>query len=482
MDNNGRALVRVRPDEVVGRVNRNIYGHFTEHIGSCVYGGLWAEKRFAGETVSGIRLDVLEMVRALRPPVDRWPGGCFSEYYHWEDGIGPVRERPVTFDWIWEKPEHNSVGTHEFMEFCRLAGCEPVIAANARTGSADEAAAWVSYCNSPAGTEQGRRRAANGAEEPFGVSYWDIGNEGWDMTAQGYAARAVEFARAMKAADPGIRLVAVGSCAGDMAWNEVVLRECGEVVDYIAPHHYTGFGDRDEDNEASFYDNVACAHAIENTLRGTVELVDRILPNRPDFGVSMDEWGVWWQHNPGYRHNYDVSDGLVAACVLNAMQRMSRRVTMANWAQLVNCLGMIQADALHCAATPVYQVFWLYSNLCLERAIETQVDCGTFPVDAKVGVGSDKPLLDAMATSDAGGGTIVVTLANRKRREATRCSVELDGRKPAWAEMWYLDAAGPFVLNTTAHPSNCRIVHRERVDTTGFDLPPHTVAALRIAV
>ena len=153
-----KCAIRIKTQEQLGDINPNIYGHFTEHLGSCVYGGIWAVKGYPGDIRDGIRQDSLSLIKALKPPIIRWPGGCFSEFYHWEDGVGPAETRPVTYDWMWEKPEPNKVGTHEFMDLCRLSGARPVLAANVRTGSPDEAARWVAYCNQPSHTPEGQRR------------------------------------------------------------------------------------------------------------------------------------------------------------------------------------------------------------------------------------------------------------------------------------------------------------------------------------
>jgi len=424
----GEAMIRVKLDEPIGEVSRNIYGHFAEHIGACIYGGIWAQPGLNIPTIRGMRRDVLDLIEALKPPVVRWPGGCFSEHYHWEDGIGPVKDRPWRLDWVWKKPEPNAVGTHEFMDFCREVGAEPVVAVNVRTGSPEEAAAWVRYCNAAASDAYGKRRGQNGAPEPFGISYWDIGNEAWDLGAEFSARRFVEFNDAMKAADPSIQTVAVGSSGFNEDWNRTMLRIAGGKLDFIAPHHYDGWGQRDPNAPPQdYYANIASAWRISETARLTCALLDEMLPRRLEVGVSMDEWGIWVRHEQGYQHDYDLSDGLVAASVLNSFQRLCRRVKMANWAQLVNCLGMINTDETRAWETPVATAFRLYANHCREVAVACEVESDTFVVDSarRAGV-PDLAYLDAAATKSKPGDYVTLCVVNRHRDRAIECAVSLE--------------------------------------------------------
>jgi alpha-N-arabinofuranosidase len=421
----GNAMITVKLDEPIGEVSRNIYGHFIEHLGACVYGGIWPEPGLDIPQVRGMRRDVMDLIRALKPPVVRWPGGCFSEFYHWQDGIGPVKERPWRFDWAWNKPEPNAVGTHEFMDFCREVGAQPVIAANVRTGTPEEAAAWVRYCNAPASDELGKRRAANGHPEPFRVTFWDIGNEAWDLGAEFSAKRFVEFNDAMKAVDPSIKTVAVGSGSWNEAWNRTMLQIAGAKLDYIAPHHYDGWGNRDPAaGPEHYYANIASAWRISETARLTCALLDEMLPRRPEVGVSMDEWGIWTRTEQGIHHDYDLSDGLVAASVLNSFQRLCRRMKMANWAQLVNVLGMLSTDETRAWETPVATAFRLYANLCREVAVACDVESDTFVVDESLRPGIPKqPYLDVSATKSADGAKLTLCVVNRHRDQAIESKV-----------------------------------------------------------
>jgi alpha-N-arabinofuranosidase len=477
----GNAVITVKLDEPIGNVSRNIYGHFIEHLGACVYGGIWPQPGLKIPQVRGMRRDVLDLIRPLKPPVVRWPGGCFSEYYHWEDGVGPVAARPWRFDWVWKKPEPNTVGTHEFMDFCREVGAAPVIAANARTGSPDEAAAWVRYCNAPASDAEGKRRAQNGHPEPFGVTYWDIGNEAWDLGVEVSARRFIEFNDAMKRADPGIKTVAVGSHGFAEEWDRTMLQIAGEKFDFIAPHHYDGWGNRDPAAPPEhYYANIGSAWRISETARKMCALLDEMLPHRPEAGVSMDEWGIWIYHHQGFQHDYDLSDGLVAASVLNSFQRLCRRMKMANWAQLVNCLGMINTDETRAWETPVATVFRLYSNLCREVAVKCDVESDSFVVDESLRPGIPKqPYLDVSATKSTDGTQATLCVVNRHRDEDIGCDVSLTRALPGKCVAREMNAEHWFAKNGPDAPQRVGISEKTLDAWPGkYSFPAHSLTIL----
>ena len=216
--------IHVNFHEVTGKIDRRIYGHFIENVDVVVYGGIWLPPGSDTPTLRGMRIDVLELVKDLRAPVMRLPGGAYSEHYHWEDGIGPLEKRRWRYDWMWLKLEPNMVGTHEYLDFCAEVGAEPVICVNISPGTTEEAARWVAYCNDPPDTEQGRRRTANGRREPWNVKIWGVGNELWDLGAERYGEIFLEYAEAMRQADPGIELVAIGCTLRRREWDPTLLR------------------------------------------------------------------------------------------------------------------------------------------------------------------------------------------------------------------------------------------------------------------
>jgi len=471
-------MIRVNFDEPIGEVSRHIYGHFAEHLGACIYGGIWAQPGLKIPQVRGMRRDVLNLVKALNPPNIRWPGGCFSEHYRWQDGVGPVEQRPWRFDWVWKKPEPNNVGTHEFIDFCREVGAEPVVAVNVRTGSPEEGAAWVRYCNAPAGDDQGKRRAQNGHAEPFGVEFWDIGNEAWDLGAEFSARRFVEFNDAMKAVDPSIKTAAVGSAGFNEEWNRTMVGIAGDKLDFIAPHHYDGWRERDPAAPAEhYYANIASAWRIAETARLTCELLDEMLPERREVGVSMDEWGIWIHHYQGYQHDYDLSDGLVAASVLNAFQRLCRRMKMANWAQIVNVLGMINTDETRAWETPVATAFRLYSNYCREVAVECKVGCDSFPVNASLRPGiPGLPHLDVSATRSAQRKHVTVCVVNRHRDEDIACELLLSPAPTGKCVAREMNSDHWFAKNGPDDPQHVRVAEKTLHQWPGrYTFPAHSL-------
>lgn len=610
-----QAQIRVQADRAIGRIDRNIYGHFVEHMGRCIYGGLWAEMltnrkfngpdleefgvvspwvsvgrepgvtfvhdnttfysgnqsqrvtvrsatglphgvaqgplavqaggryllravvrcqgavgpvRFALEdkagrpyaaeeracaqgewqtvevrlvapvadamarlsitfrgagtlwlgaaslmpegTLGGWRTDVVEAARALRPPVIRWPGGNFASAYHWQDGIGPRDRRPARADVAWGALESNDVGTDEFIALCRTLGAEPYLTVNAGSGTAEEAAAWVEYCNGPAGSTYGRLRAENGHPEPYGVRYWSIGNEAYGnwqhghVDAETYARRCLEFARAMRAVDTSIQLIGVGAQPYEApGWNESVLAMAGHALDYLSLHHYTpGYGpgelapDHQPDHEALYPVVVAGPERVEELL-GEAEraLAEHGLAGR--VRVALDEWNAWVHahYDCGWGEPQLLRDGLYAAGMYNAMHRKCGLVGMANLAQLVNVLGAIYTTPTGLYVTPVYLANRLYVEHTGTISVRTEVDSPTFaaPAEAFLPARGAARYVDAQATLDEAGERLYLAVINRHRHEPAEVRVEVEGAEPAGQGLGH-QLNGPSALsgNSAAHP------------------------------
>ena len=208
------AAIRIWTGLPKASINPNIYGHFAEHIGRCVYEGIWVGKDSRIPNEDGLRLDVLAALKQLRAPVVRWPGGCFADAYHWQEGIGTQDERPQTANVWWRQVDPNTFGTDEFIRFCRAVGCEPYICLNVGTGTPQEAMEWLEYCNFAGDSTLAQMRAENGTEAPYGVKYWGVGNENWGcggrFTARDYAKEYTRFASYLRQTDPAIELIACG--------------------------------------------------------------------------------------------------------------------------------------------------------------------------------------------------------------------------------------------------------------------------------
>jgi len=487
-----KASIKVRPRKQIAKINRHIYGHFVEHLGACTYGGIWAEDGSAAPVEGGFRADVLELIRELKPPNIRWPGGCFTNSYHWRDGVGPREKRPLKFDWFWQKPEPNTFGTHEFIELCRRVGTEPYICTNFHTGSPEESAAWLEYCNAPADRGEGKRRAENGHREPFNVKIWSVGNETWGFPPEENAKGFIEHYRAMKKVDPEIETIAVGSSGHRPEWNEPLIKIAGEYFDYISIHHYTDTRPRvgkvflDPRKEEVYLAIVAAPVHVERFLGELIEMLEDLLPDRPEVGIAFDEWNVWLESRQGLAHNYALRDAVYAAGILNAMHRLAARVKIANLAQLVRCLGAIQVDGETAFPTPLYSAMKLYSTLAEEIALETEVSCGGFDSMALNSVPAleSVPYLDASATVSADGKKAALFVANRHPYEAVEAALDFGGLKaPGPVRVDQIGGSSWRDMNTFEEPEKVTPTNGELTELpASYGFPAHSVTVFSFGV
>lgn len=431
------------------------------------------------DALSGMRRDLIEAIRALRPPVVRWPGGNFSSGYHWLYGIGPRDRRPPVWDRAWGAWEPNDFGTDEFLEFCRLTGAEPYICANAGEGLPEEAAQWVEYCNGDEHTRFGRLRARLGHKRPYHVVLWGIGNEiygQWQLghvPATKYALRCVEFARAMRRADPSIKLVAVGvpgRAWGD--WNRHVLRIAGEFFDYLSFHHYRGLDTRKDDPDLNYLQAIGGALEIERMVEDTWEVVRKFGPRGRRTLLAVDEWNVW---------SLDVClplrDGLFVARTLHAFVRNFDKVGMANLAQLVNVLGLIRTTATKAVRTAGYWAFWTERNFGGPKVLPVKVEDSptmSAPCFPKI------PTLDVIATVAKDGRTLYVSLLNLHPTLEAKVEVSISGFEPTEARLVRLWAPSHTAANLPGGPEVVRPEERRLSlrEALGLTLPPHSLTVL----
>ncbi|CAK7238543.1 hypothetical protein SEUCBS140593_010794 [Sporothrix eucalyptigena] len=340
---------------IVSDINPMMYGGFLEHMGRCIYGGVYdPDNKHSAIDENGFRTDVIDAFKELQIPVIRYPGGNFVATYHWEDGVGPRGQRPRRWDPAWKAEESNEFGTDEFMKFCEVVGTEPYLALNMGTGTLDEALNWLEYCNSDRNTYYANLRRKNGREKPYNVKYWALGNETWgpwqveEDTKENYAKRAKQWAKALKLADPRIELILCGKNGHD-DWDRYVLQECVDLVDMHSIHLYTYSHD--------FKENVTAPLSAERAIQITASLSELALINNPTGGwrsndysppasppkICFDEWNVYDdQQAPGDQGGeqaYNLSDALGVAVWLNVFIRQSKHIAMANIAQSVNVLG-----------------------------------------------------------------------------------------------------------------------------------------------
>jgi len=355
--------VRLHRDFAIGATNPRLFGAFVEHLGRCVYGGIF-EPGHATADARGFRQDVLALVRELAPTIMRYPGGNFVSGYNWEDGIGPAAERPRRLDLAWMSTETNQFGTNEFIDWCRIAGTEPMLAVNLGTRGIDAARALVEYCNGAPGTVWADRRVANGVREPHGVRVWCLGNEmdgPWQIGAKdavAYGKLAREAGKAMKLVDPSIELVACGSSNSAMptfgAWEDTVLDLTWDVADHVSLHTYY---DPEKYADADAY--LACSLDLDRMISVVAATADAVAGRRRSrrrLSLSVDEWNVWHQtanpHSDPSRpfapapaiaeDTHTMADALVVGCLLITLLRHADRVRMACLAQLVNVIPPIR--------------------------------------------------------------------------------------------------------------------------------------------
>ena len=375
------ATVSIRTDNATQKIHKEIYGQFAEHLGTCIYGGLWVGPESPIPNTQGYRNDVLQALRDLQVPVLRWPGGCFADEYHWRDGIGPRSERPKMQNNNWGGTiEDNSFGTHEFLNLGELLGCEPYISGNVGSGTVEEMAKWVEYMTSDGDTPMAKLRRQNGRDKAWHVKYFGIGNEAWgcggNMTPEYYSDEFRKFNTYLR--DQGknrLYRIASGASDYDYNWTKVLMEKIGKQMQGVSLHYYTCSGWEGSKGSATNFDTDQYYWAlgkcleIEEVIKKHKAIMDEADPEGK-IGLLVDEWGTWWDEEPGtvpghlYQQNA-LRDAFVASLSLDVFHKYTDRVKMANIAQVVNVLqSMILTDQVgtgHMVLTPTYHVFEMYT-------------------------------------------------------------------------------------------------------------------------
>lgn len=370
--------VIVVPQEAVGTISPYLHGQFAEHLGELIYPGIYVDPQSSIPNTDGLRHDVIAALRPLHIPVLRWPGGCFADTYNWRDGIGPVEQRPLRVNAWWNMAESpNHFGTHEFIAFCRALGTEPYFAGNIGSESPAVLRDWVEYCNFGGNSTLANERRTNGAEEPFGVRFWGVGNENWgcggNMSPEEYAAAFARY-RTYVFNYPGtqVEAIACGPNGNDWQWTRRFFEymkhqhtSCRlSQIQGFAAHYYCGTaGTATDYTESQWLELLSKAQAIEGIVTGHRGIMDEYDPQRKR-KLILDEWGTWHPSEPGkgalYQQN-TMRDACVAALSLDVFHNHADKVAMANIAQIINVLQallLVQED--QCIKTPTYHVFDLY--------------------------------------------------------------------------------------------------------------------------
>ncbi|MCK4852760.1 MAG: alpha-N-arabinofuranosidase [Bacteroidales bacterium] len=367
------------PDSGRHEISRHIYGHFSEHLGRCIYGGFWVGENSKIPNSGRIRTDVVEALRDIDIPNLRWPGGCFADEYHWMDGIGLRDKRPTMINTHWGGvTEDNSFGTHEFLELCSLLDCEPVICGNMGSGTIREMSQWVEYLNSDNVSPMTNLRKENGQEQAFGVTYWGVGNENWDcggrMTAEYYANELRRYSVYCKNyGENELYKVACGPSGDNYHWTETLMKDPQTRNSFhgLSLHYYTICHDWEKKGSATDFTEGEWFTTMQKTLKMDEyigkhsEIMNKYDPEKTK-GLIVDEWGNWHDvepgSNPGFLYQQNtLRDALLAAVNFNIFNKHCDRVKMANIAQTINVLqSVILTKEDQIILTPTYYVFKLY--------------------------------------------------------------------------------------------------------------------------
>lgn len=435
-----KTVLTIDPGREIGTIAPELYGHFSEHLGRCIYDGIFVGKDSDIPNVNGMRTDVVEALKALKLPVLRWPGGCFADEYHWRDGIGPLEDRRRMVNTNWGGVvEDNSFGTHEFMELCEQIGCEPYIAVNMGSGTVQEAAEWIEYMTASGESTLARLREKNGRKEPWKVKYIGIGNESWgcggSMEPLYYASEYKKFQQFCKDYD-GNRLykIACGPSGDDYNWTRELLTHINKwhtkaisMHYYTVPHDWEHKGSATDFDENDYYDTVSKALYIEKVIDGHLAVMDE-LDSGHEIGLIVDEWGTWYDVEPGtnpgflYQQN-TMRDAIVASVSLNIFNSRCTRVVMANIAQVVNVLqAVILTEGAAMVKTPTYEVFDMYKGHQGARLVESSL------CNAETGSGDIRiPALSqsVSVTEQDGAKKITVTVSNASLDEDAELELTL---------------------------------------------------------
>lgn len=422
-------------------ISKDIYGQFAEHLGHCIYEGIWVKDNSNIPNTNGYRNDVLAALKELGIPVLRWPGGCFADTYHWKDGIGPKEKRASIVNVNWGGvTEDNSFGTHEFLNLCEMLGCDAYISGNVGSGTVQEMAEWAEYMTSDNESPMTKLRKQNGREKPWKVKYFGIGNEAWgcggNMTPEHYSDLCRQYGTYLSYAGHGVQKVASGASDFNLNWTDVVMKNVGTRVQGIGVHYYTLPGDWNQKGSATIFGQKEWFTVLRKTLLmdsiidKQTAVMDKYDKNRK-VGMMVDEWGTWYDVEPGTNPGFlfqqnTLRDALVAATNLNIFNNHADRVKMANIAQMINVLqSMILTKNDKMVLTPTYHVFHMYKPHQNATLIPVSVSCRDYKFENE-----SIPSINVSASKDA-NGKVHITLANLDPNTESPVSVDLGSIKGA---------------------------------------------------
>jgi alpha-L-arabinofuranosidase len=434
----GSTVVVIKNSESAPIINKNIYGHFAEHLGRCIYGGLFVGDTSKIPNTNGVRNDIIKALKELKIPNLRWPGGCFADTYHWKDGIGPKENRPtIVNQWWGGVTEDNSFGTHDFLNLCELLGTEPYLAGNLATGTVQEMADWVQYVNFAGKSPMSDLRVKNGRKEPWKVKIWGVGNEAWgcggNMTAEYYTGEYRKYATFMSdwTNSGGLMRVASGANSGDYNWTETIMKNIpGNMLGGVALHHYSVInwdkkGDAVDFSEELYFKTMQQALKMEELVTKHSAIMDKYDPKK-NIALVVDEWGGWYEvekgSNPGFLYQQNtMRDAVLAGATLNIFNNHADRVRMANLAQCVNVLqAVILTDKTKMLLTPTYHIMQMYNVHQDAKLLPLTINSPLYTFN-----GETLPALSVSASKDK-KGLVHISLVNIDSKKANTVEIDLN--------------------------------------------------------
>jgi alpha-N-arabinofuranosidase len=493
-----KARIKIDTDRVVGDIHPHLFGNFAEHLGRCIYGGIY-EPGSSLADADGYRKDVMEATRGLGVTLLRWPGGNFVSGYNWQDGIGPRELRPARPEGAWGSVEPNTFGTDEFLRYCEKLGVEPYICINAGLGTIEDARSWVEYCNESRDTYWAQQRRKNGRKEPWKVQYWGLGNEidgPWQLghkNAEDYVKFALEAAKAMRRVDESIKLIASGSSnfggnADWIGWNRAVLERLRGEIDYISLHTYIG------NRENNFERFMAASQDIDQRIEvveGLIQAAQAGRPNPRSIYIAYDEWNVWYRARGSsefatgrtqLEEIYNYEDALAMGMFFNAFIRHADTVKMANLAQLVNVIAPIFTNQEGLFLQPIYFPIAEYAKQRGNTAIDLLVSGPVYRV------GNRPPLgyLDASASLDRKTGTLYLNVLNRSEKLDVAATIEnVEGQLTGQPEIWEMNHADLKTTHTFGADRKVRPARRVgdaaiQANRFSYTFPKHSITILKL--
>ncbi len=451
-------------------IPKEIYGQFAEHLGTCIYGGLWVGPESEIPNIDGYRLDVFQALKELKIPVLRWPGGCFADEYHWMDGIGPREDRPKMVNTNWGGTvEDNSFGTHEFLNLCEMLGCEPYISGNVGSGSVEELAKWVEYMTCDGESPMARLRRENGRSQAWKVKYLGVGNESWGCGGSMYPEYYADLYRRYSTycrdfTGNHLYKVASGASDYDYNWTKVLMERAQWNMHGLSLHYYTvanwdAKGSATDFTAEEYYNCLGKCREVEFVIQKHMAIMDDYDPEGR-VALLLDEWGTWWDETPGTIGGHlsmqdSMRDALVASLSFDIFHKYTRRLKMANIAQVVNVLqAMVQTSGDKMFLTPTYHVFKMYSVQQDATFLPLDITCESLILTNAPNVHEkcEIPMVSGTASKDA-NGVLHISLSNVDLENSQEVTISLQGVEATKAVGTILTCADITDHNTFENPS-----------------------------